>query len=126
MEYATVYRHKDLLSIDNVTMCTVPMNSEREGGAILKGQEVAGMQDVPMDMQCPDPARKLSCRCRILPWTSLLMCKKCKRCPGSPSASDNNITNMVKLADHVQCHGDGDAQEYQEKARHGLGDGDCG
>ena len=51
MEYATVYRHKDLLSMDNVTMCTVPMNSEREGGAILKGQEVAGMQDVPMDMQ---------------------------------------------------------------------------
>ena len=38
-------------SIDNVTMCTVPMNSEREGGAILKGQEVAGMQDVPIDMQ---------------------------------------------------------------------------
>ena len=51
MEYATVYRHKDLLSIDNVTMCTVPMNSEREGGAILKEQEVAGMQDVPINMQ---------------------------------------------------------------------------
>ena len=51
MEYATVYRHKDLLSIDNVTICTVPMNSEREVGAILTGQEVAGMQDVPMDMQ---------------------------------------------------------------------------
>ena len=51
MEYATVYRHKDLIIIDNVAMCTVPMNSEREGGAILKGQEVAGMQDVPMDMQ---------------------------------------------------------------------------
>ena len=51
MEYATVYRHKDLFIIDNVAMCTVPMNSEREGGAILKGQEVAGMQDVPIDMQ---------------------------------------------------------------------------
>ena len=43
--------HKDLLIIDNVAMCTVPMNSEREGGAILKVQEVAGMQDVPIDMQ---------------------------------------------------------------------------
>ena len=31
--------------------CTVPINSEREGGAILKGKEVAGMQDEPMDMQ---------------------------------------------------------------------------
>ena len=50
MEYATVYRHKDLFSFDNVTICTVPMNFEREGGAILKGQEVAGMQDVPKDM----------------------------------------------------------------------------
>ena len=37
MEYATVYRHKDLIIIDNVAMCTVPMNSEREGGAILNG-----------------------------------------------------------------------------------------
>ena len=42
------------------------------------------------------------------------------------SQSMEYATNMVKLADHVQCHGDGDAQEYQEKARHGLGDGDCG
>ena len=40
--------------------------------------------------------------------------------------NDNNITNMVELADHVQRHGDGDTQEHQEKAGHGLGDGDCG
>ena len=43
MEYATVYRQKELFSIDNVTICTVPMNSETEGGAILKGQEVDGV-----------------------------------------------------------------------------------
>ena len=42
------------------------------------------------------------------------------------SVNDNNSTNMVKLADHVQRHGDGDTQEHQEKAGHGLGDGDCG
>ena len=43
MEYATIYRQKELFSIDNVTICTVPMNSETEGGAILKGQEVDGV-----------------------------------------------------------------------------------
>ena len=37
--------------------------------------------------------------------------------------NDNNITNIVKLADHVQHHGG--TQEHQEKAGHGLGDGDC-
>ena len=40
--------------------------------------------------------------------------------------NDNNMTNMVKLADNVQRHGDGDTEEHQEKAGHGLGDGDCG
>ena len=40
--------------------------------------------------------------------------------------NDNNITNMVKLADHVQRHGDFDTQEHQEKAGHELGDCDCG
>ena len=40
------------------------------------------------------------------------------------SVNDNNSTNMVKLTDHVQRHGDGDTQEHQEKAGHGLGDGD--
>ena len=43
MEYATVYRQKELFSIDNVTICTVPINSETEGGAILKGEEVDGV-----------------------------------------------------------------------------------
>ena len=52
MKYATVYRQKELFSIDNVPInCTVPINSEREGGAILKGQEVDGLQEKPMDMQ---------------------------------------------------------------------------
>ena len=80
------------------------------------------------DRLCPDPARKLSCMCRLLPWTYLWMCKKCKRCPGSTSASEEGVNdnNMVKVADHVQHHGDGDTLEHPEKARHGLGDGDCG
>ena len=52
MEYATVYRQMELFSIDNVPMnCTVPINSMREGGAILKGREVVGLQEKPMDMQ---------------------------------------------------------------------------
>ena len=50
MEYATVYRRKELFSIDNVPMnCTVPINSMRE--AILKGREVVGLQEKPLDMQ---------------------------------------------------------------------------
>ena len=40
--------------------------------------------------------------------------------------NDNNITNMGKLADQVQRHGDGDTQEHPQKAGHGLCDGDCG
>ena len=56
------------------------------------------------------------------------MCKKCKRCRGSTSAREEGVNdnNMVKVADHVQHHGDGDTLEHPEKAGHGLGDGDCG